>query len=97
MWLDWNQPEPGLTSPSTARLVNKLLQRAAQLYLLFQILLIFNFLQCHWLVQNIRIIWWEQLELITDNYLLVGAIKSWSFPRERHLLFENISNQHHPI
>ena len=95
MWLDWNQPGPGLTSPSTARLVNKVLQSCPALSAVSDT---FNFLFSSvslggiWLlVQNVRIIWREQLELITDNYLLVGAIKSWSFPRERHLLFDNIS------
>ena len=29
------------------------------------------------MVQNVRIIWWGQLKVITDIYLLVGAIKSW--------------------
>lgn len=44
----------------------------------------FNFLRWHsvTVVRNVRIIGWEQLKVITDDYLLVRAIKSW---RERYL------------
>ena len=89
-WIGTNQDQ---VWPVLLQLLSTRSDRAALLYVLY---CNFQFSSLSlgglWsLVQNARIIWWEQLKLITDNYLLVGAIKTWSFPRETHLLFDDIS------